>query len=124
MKLISVPPETYFMSSEPSPFHGNDNCLSIDYHRAAIQVWDKLIDFGYDPACIINCDIFLRLSDFKDLMIDLGGECSIMERQGYRYSCTWMDCNDNNLPIKVMYRERIDQESGDWESINNWKPLR
>ena len=113
-----------FQTTPPSPFQGSDNCLGIHYHRAAIAAWDTLVSGGYQPATIINSDIYMRRSDFINLIEDLGGKCSTKEDKSNRISSVWINVLEQDLMIQIVYKERLNLDHGIWNSASDWKPLR
>ena len=113
-----------FQTTPPSPFQGSDNCLGVHYHRAAVIAWDKLLELGFQPATIIDSDIYMRRSDFMDLVVDLGGKCSTKEDKSHRISCVWMSAGQDDLMIRIVFKEYLEQDQGEWHTESDWKPLR
>ena len=113
-----------FQTTPPSPFQGSDNCLGVHYHRAAVTAWDTLVELGYQPATIIDSNIYMRRSDFMNLVEDLGGTCSTREDQNHRISSVWMNIKSCDLMIEITFKEYLDPDQGEWYTTPDWKPLR
>ena len=94
----------------------------INFHRAAVAAWDILEHLGYQPAMISDSAIYLRRSEFVNLMEDLEGECSVRRDDNNRYSCVWL--RYDQAYIKIIHREHLDEPREEWYPVNNWKPLR
>ena len=87
-----------------------------DLMSETIEVWDYLVESGYDPSDF-NCgQIKMNYQGFKKL-IEQNKKCaSIKETRYYRISAVWIG------NVEINFTEvKIDKD--DWLLENNWSPL-
>lgn len=82
-----------------------------------IEVWDYLVEAGYNPADFSCGLVNVYIEGFAKLVARSGGFASVKETNVYRSNSVWIG------NVEINFVEFKSEQSGGWTLVESWRPL-